>query len=171
LTVLTYRAGIIAADRRVMYADMQRQAPMSKLSIGRSAKYKFVVACAGGSESDEQIKELVVETLNTMRRQPWKGDLSLLILAAPLRAGKRRLLILDYEPREGSLVSYVGAHIPEYVALGSGADVALGSLRHGATATKAVRDAAAHVTTCGDGINYVDTNKPLEKWRIRKLVK
>jgi hypothetical protein len=168
LTVLTYRAGIIAADRRVMYDDTQRQAPMCKLALGKSHEYKFVVAAAGNSDSEEQTLDLAKQVLDDLKKPAWKGDLLLLIAAVPLRRRKPRLIVLDYAPKSSALVSYVGKNIPEYLALGSGADAALGSLRNGATAIKAVKDASAHVTTCGDGLNFVDTTLPIEKWRVRQ---
>lgn len=170
MTVLAWRNGIIAADRRVLYGSTL-QAPMCKLVIGRSLNYRFVVGSAGNSESDEQSLALARHALETSSRPDFKGELALLVAADPLptslRKAARRLLVLEWDSDGvSSLVSFTGKRLPKYIALGSGIDVALGAMKRGATAVEAVQAAAEHVSTVGDGVNYVDTNQPTA-WRIK----
>lgn len=44
----------------------------------------------------------------------------------------------------------------KYIAYGSGSDVALGAMYHGATAIQAVEATNHHLTCCGLGIDYVE---------------
>lgn len=170
MTVLAWKHGIIAADRRVMFDDQQMQAPVCKLMIGMADEYKFVVGVAGNSESDDVAVELAAETLNTGLRPDYEGEMLLLITALPLNMKmKPRLIVVDYEenPLQSTMTTYIGRHLPNYLARGTGADVALGCMRQRGSAKDAVLAAAEHVPTCGDGMNYVNTNLDFKRWRIR----
>lgn len=169
MTVLVYRDGIIAADRRITWEEAI-QAPACKLKIGRSKNWKYVAGFAGDSEDDEVMMAVVKDLVETNKKPAQKfSDLSILIVAVPINpTGKRKLINLDADNKGAAVITYRGKTIPPYFALGSGQQTALGSMRGGRCALDAVRDVSHHVTSVGDGLNYVDTNLPLNKWRVRE---
>lgn len=176
MTVLTWRAGIIAADRRVTWGD-DVQGPMCKLVLGQTDKYRFVVAASGSSESDEFAVTAAKQILsNGFRRPDVKGDFTLLIAAKP-KNPRLQFRLIDFALHKGerkgdaddtSLVVYGGKNLPEYLARGSGSSFALGSMARGGSAIQSIQDTAKHCATVGDGVNWVDTSLPVEQWRMRQ---
>jgi len=171
VTVLVYRDGVIAADRRVNFDEDMPMGAMSKLSIFSTKDYKCVVGMAGNADSDDNCVAMAKEIVETGARPSYPGDLTLLIVAVPKDSRKKRMLIdfTSVSKNNSSLLVYRGAKIPEYFARGAGASVALGCMfaHKDSGAIKAVRAAIKHSSGCGDGINYVDTKLPLDKWRVR----
>lgn len=141
---------------------------MSKLAIAHADDYKFVVGMWGSSESDQQCIDFAREIVNTMKRPTFKGDLGLVILAVPKKPRMvRKLIDWTVEGSNASLIVYSGKNLPEYFSRGAGAQAALGSMFSGGSAISSVRAASKHAPHCGDGLNWVDTNLELDKWRIR----
>lgn len=168
MTVIAWRAPFLAADRRVVYGGDARQGPMCKLALGETAHHRFAIAAAGDSESDDTALTLARAILATRKRPAFKGELSLLIVARAKNArALDRVMVFDAERTASSLAVYTAPNLPAYLAIGVGAPYALGAMHTNAHATQAVRAANAHCTLCGDGLDYVDTSKPFDRWRIR----
>ena len=139
MSILVYRDGIIAADRRVSYGDLvPAWTTMKKIvrfdgdgSIGGSIGSPSLV-----EEFQLYFKTGTLDLFNVPNNADWMG-----IIVEP--SGK--IICRDA----------LGTHgiSPPYVAIGSGAVAAYGALFMGATAEQAVAAACEIDPTCGGGID------------------
>ena len=169
MTVIVWRDGVLAADRRVT-AGAYPLPPVCKLLIGESDRFHFVAGMAGNCDSDARTLDLARAILDRDENPMMQGDVNALIYAVPkLGRGAKRLVeyVTEATDPQSSVVVYAGARIPRAHAIGSGFLAALGAMSAGADARRAVRIAARHVTECGDGVNWIDLNEPPSSWRVR----
>lgn len=145
MTVIAYRAGVLASESRVWVHSEDAGARYFDTSPKLFRKFagtdkEAILATAG--ESDPANK--FVEWYGTRRKAPsFKGATVLVLTASGM---------LEYDESSTGEAVY-----GDYYAIGTGCKIALGALFMGATAEEAVRAACAHDPYCGG---------PVHAWKI-----
>lgn len=139
MTIIVFRDGVLAADSQITTGGIFDVA-IKKIAANKAG-------WLGGSCGD-------------------LGAVS--AFAAWIERGNKKLLEFEAEDKfEGILINPLGAVLyvekhgrktpmsADYYTLGSGGNVALGALAHGATAIEAVEIAIKLVTSCGGPIHHI----------------
>lgn len=169
MTVIVIRDGIIAADRLISYEGV-KFAPACKLTVGETERYWFAGGLAGTAQSAKLEHKLMVDTLDTFEPQKLPGSYALVMLARHKQTHSLTLFNADQDAQgELSSMTYTaGEDWPEYFAIGSGAEMALGALAHGASAVQAVLAVNKHSQKCGEGYNWAAFDEPRNGFKIRR---
>lgn len=169
MTVIVLREGIMAADRLMSYAG-NKMAPGCKLIVGETDHYWFVSALAGTAQSSKAETELAVLTMNTQEPQKMTAPYELLVFGINKVTRRKTLINVEQEPNgDLSATTYQeGEDWPEYFTIGSGMDMALGALAHGASAVQAVIAVNKHSQKCGEGYNWASFEEPRGGFVIRR---
>lgn len=145
-------------------------APGCKLVAGETPEYWFVSGLAGTAQSEKTERQLAVDTLLT--REPQKMPASYELVVYAINKVTRNKLIINIEQEtNGDLSASTfaeGDDFPEYFTIGSGMEMALGALAHGASAIQAVLAVNKHSMKCGQGYNWASFEEPRGGFVIRR---
>ena len=153
MTVIAYRAGIMASDSRLTSGDQIIPGGYSK--IRRLPDGTLIGGC-GEAVAIEAMFEWAVGDRKTKPPKICKG--SDMIMVSPDGT------ITQMEGRYPYTVRDNGG----YYAQGSGGDVALGAMFQGASAVEAVKAAIAHNAACGGEVQMLPLEPVAKPKRTRK---
>lgn len=149
MTVIAYTRGIMAADRNAFIHNVivTRRTKIARSSDG------VLVGTAGAGWYGDALREWVVAWGDSILERKDMPERKTEFISALIIMPDRRILIMETE--DDKLVrEWYGAN--EYVAIGVGADLALGAMAHGASAIEAVVIASRHHAHCGGGVDWLD---------------
>lgn len=148
MTVIAYRAGIIAADRN---AFVHNVIVTRRTKVGRSSDGTLVGTSGAGWQGDKLRQWVEDWGADTVERA--RPDFHHLNIGAVIIYPDRRILMMETEDNE-DIREWYGAS--DFVALGAGAELAMGAMAQGATAIEAVVIASRFHAHCGGGVDWLD---------------
>jgi len=141
MTVIAWDGKILAADRRCTQGDIISGAfrKIHRLSDGQC------IASSGPLDRCTAVLQWYVEGADPARWPACQNGPEWVRLVVVYPNGRVQQYEQEPIPHEVSA---------PFMAWGSGRDIALGAMAHGATAIEAVRCASRLCATCGDGVNH-----------------
>jgi 20S proteasome alpha/beta subunit len=151
MTTIAYRDGVMAADTKVIQANSTLAADVIKI-VRRPSDG----ALCGGSGSIAWVQAFHRWFLEHESFEPHEQPVD----PPRIQEGDRAIIARKGKPVEvfESCGSY--DYDPDYVAIGSGMEFALGAMHHGATAGEAVGAAIRHDPGSGGGILVLEHDEP-----------
>lgn len=157
MTCIAYRRGILAADRLV--SDSYSQSRVGVRSKIFQAADQLVYGFSGSAGHAELFREWLSSGAKSSERPNFgeRGHQAIMIgrLGVGLSSGDVPVFV-DIEAK--------------YYAIGSGAEIAMGAMWHGATAEEAVQAAIEHDTSCGGPIDLIRCYEQPNQFRAETSV-